>query len=156
MLLHKTDKAVTLRFVRCRVPYYPAVWDLSKGGKCVPQRLCVNLGTEISNEDVVVQACVLFGCSSRRSGPVHLRPQIMWMKWYKILVSNLHLLAHAKTFVHGSDGCTGGLMMSKLHEAVRIVAWAVRRNSHTLCIISWLWTWLPDNFATLHWTNLAE
>ena len=73
MLLHKTDKAVTFGLVRCRIANNPTVWDLSKGGKCVPQRLRVNLRAEVSNEDVVVQTCVLFGRSSRRSCPVHLR-----------------------------------------------------------------------------------
>ena len=54
MLLHKTDKAVTLGLVCCWVPHHTTVWDLSKGGKCVSQRLRVNLGAEVPNEYVVV------------------------------------------------------------------------------------------------------
>ena len=58
------------------IPHHSAVWDLSKGGKCIPQSLSVDLRTEVSNKDVVVKTCVLLRCSSRRGGPIHLKSHV--------------------------------------------------------------------------------
>ena len=58
------------------ISHHSAVWDLSKGGKCIPQSLSVDLRTEVSNKDVVVKTCVLLRCSSRRGGPIHLKSHV--------------------------------------------------------------------------------
>ena len=58
------------------IPHHSAVWDLSKGGKCIPQSLSVYLRTEVSNKDVVVKTCVLLGCSPGRGGPIHLKSHV--------------------------------------------------------------------------------
>ena len=53
---------ITVRFLALvggGVPHHPAVRDLAEGGEGVAQRLCVDLWTEVSDEDVVVLAGVL-------------------------------------------------------------------------------------------------
>lgn len=104
-LLHEWHERVPFGFESLRIANYAAVRDLSEGSECLAERVCLDLGREVANEDVMMVARVRLRLIAGTRGPVYL-----------------HLLVEEHSLVHGGQRRRRGRVSCEFQKRVGVIS----------------------------------